>query len=38
MASATHRDNIMDPRFELAGIGVARQGNVFWVTQIFIRP
>lgn len=38
MASSTHRENILDARFELAGIGVARSGDSYWLTQIFIRP
>jgi len=38
MASATHRENILSARFELAGIGVARAGDTFWISQIFIRP
>ena len=38
LASVTHSDNLLDTRFELAGIGVARDGNVYWVTQVFIRP
>ena len=38
MASPTHRDNILSPRFELVGVGVARAGDTFWITQIFVRP
>ncbi len=37
MASPTHRENMLDERFELAGIGVARSGSTYWITQIFLR-
>lgn len=36
--SERHRANILDPRFELVGIGVARSDDTFWITQIFIKP
>lgn len=38
LASTDHRANLLDSRFTQAGVGVARDGNVYWVTQIFIRP
>lgn len=38
MASAEHRDIILDSRFRLAGVGVARSGDTYWLTQIYIRP
>ncbi len=38
MDSAEHRDNILDPRFRRAGVGVARDGDTVWLTQIFIIP
>lgn len=36
--SETHLNNILDPKYSLAGIGVARQGSTYWVTQVFIKP
>ena len=38
MNSAEHRDVMLDPRFQLAGVGVARSGDTYWLTQIYIRP
>ena len=38
MNSPEHRGVILDPRFRLAGVGVARSGNTYWLTQIYIRP
>ena len=38
MASASHRKNILDSRYHLAGVGVAKAGDTYWITQIFIRP
>ncbi len=38
MASRSHRDNILDPSFRLAGVGVAQRGDTCWITQIFIKP
>ncbi len=38
MASAEHRDLILDPRFQLGGVGVARSGSTYWLTQIFVSP
>lgn len=38
MASPEHRDVILDSRFRLAGVGVARSGDDYWLTQIYIRP
>ena len=38
MSSAEHRGVMLDPRFRLAGVGVARSGDTYWITQIFIRP
>jgi uncharacterized protein YkwD len=37
MSSAEHRDNILSSRYSLAGVGVARAGDTYWITQIFIR-
>lgn len=36
MASPSHREHILDGRFLYVGIGVARLGDQYWVTQIFI--
>ena len=38
MASAEHREHILDSDFVLAGVGVATHGSTVWVTQIFLRP
>ena len=38
MDSAEHRKVILDPSFRLAGVGVARSGSQYWLTQIYIRP
>ena len=38
MDSERHRANILDPRFHLVGIGVARSSDTFWITQIFVKP
>jgi len=38
IASPGHRDNIVDSRFQLVGVGVARDGGTYWITQIFIEP
>lgn len=37
LASAEHRGNILDRDFELAGVGVARQGDTYWITQVFLK-
>ena len=37
MASDGHRAAILDPRFRLVGVGVASNGDSYWLTQIFIR-
>lgn len=36
MASAVHRPNILNADMELIGVGVVRQGDTYWLTQIFI--
>lgn len=38
MANEVHRGNILDGRFTLAGVGAARSGNSYWITQVFVRP
>lgn len=38
MASASHRKNILNNKYHLAGVGVAKAGNTYWITQIFIKP
>ncbi len=38
MGNAVHRSNILDPRFSEVGVGVAQSGDVYWITQIFVRP
>lgn len=36
--SADHRKVMLDSRFRLAGVGVARSGDTYWLTQIYIQP
>ena len=36
--SAQHRNVMLNGRFQLAGVGVARSGDTYWLTQIYIRP
>lgn len=38
MGNSEHRNNILEPRYTLVGIGAARSGDSYWMTQIFIRP
>ena len=38
MDSAEHRQIILDARFRLAAVGVARSGDTYWITQIYVRP
>ncbi len=38
MASPTHRQTILDPRFVVVGTGVATDGQSYWLTQIFVEP
>lgn len=38
MQSAEHRDNILSPLFTEVGVGAARSGSTYWITQLFIRP
>jgi uncharacterized protein YkwD len=37
MASASHRANILQPGFTSVGVGVATNGDQYWLTQVFIR-
>lgn len=37
MNSPGHRENILRPEFRETGIGVWRQGNTYYVTQLFLR-
>lgn len=36
MNSTEHRDNILRPRWNIAGVGVVEVNEVFWVTQVFV--
>ena len=36
LASPAHRRNILDPRFDRVGIGIARRGAVLYVAQVFL--
>ena len=38
MDSASHRDNILSGKFTVIGVGVAKRGDEYWITQIFIEP
>lgn len=33
-----HRRNMLDGRFELAGVGAARSGSQYWITHVYLRP
>jgi len=37
MGNPEHRANILDGRFRDVGVGVATNGETFWITQIFLR-
>lgn len=37
LQNPAHRGNILDPRFTNAGVGVARRGSTYWITQLFVR-
>lgn len=37
LQNPAHRGNILDPRFTHAGVGVARRGSTYWITQLFVR-
>ena len=36
--SVEHSAVMLDSRFRLAGVGVARNGDTYWLTQIYIKP
>ena len=36
MDSPGHRDVMLDSRFQVAGVGVARSGDTYWLTQIYV--
>jgi uncharacterized protein YkwD len=38
MKSPGHRENILYSAFTETGIGIWRQGNTYYVTQVFLRP
>lgn len=38
MESKSHRDNILSGDYEVIGVGVAKQGDAYWITQVFIKP
>ncbi|HET7481500.1 MAG TPA: CAP domain-containing protein, partial [Actinomycetota bacterium] len=35
MESPPHRANVLDKRFRYLGVGVARDGDMIWVTVLF---
>jgi len=37
LTSTNHRANILNPDFTRIGVGVARLGNTWWITQDFVR-
>jgi uncharacterized protein YkwD len=37
MNNPPHRANILDPRYTHGGVGVARRGSTYWITQLFVR-
>lgn len=38
MSSPEHRDIILTGKFTKVGVGVARSGDTFWFTQVFVKP
>lgn len=38
LSDATHRNVLLNKQFTRVGIGVARSGNNYWITQDFIKP
>ncbi len=38
MESKSHRDNILSEDFEMVGVGVAKDGGSYWITQVFVTP
>lgn len=38
LESSEHRRILLDPRFVSAGVGVARDGETVWITQVYLRP
>ena len=38
LSSPEHRDVMLAERFVRAGVGVARSGSTFWITQIYLKP
>ncbi len=38
IASPEHREVMLDSRFRVAGVGVARSGGTYWLTQIYVGP
>jgi len=38
MTHPDHRANILSPLFTEVGVGAARSGSTYWITQLFIRP
>jgi uncharacterized protein YkwD len=38
MASAPHRQNILDPRFTVVGIGAVQRDGRWWITEDFLQP
>jgi uncharacterized protein YkwD len=38
LSDDTHKTNLLNSQFKLVGIGVARSGNEYWITQDFIAP
>ncbi len=38
VGSPEHEENILNPRFEQIGVGAAKMGDTYWVTQIFVQP
>jgi uncharacterized protein YkwD len=36
MQSAEHRANLLNPHFQFVGVGVAKDGDRYWITQVFV--
>jgi uncharacterized protein YkwD len=36
LGNPPHRDNMLDTRYTDLGVGVAREGDVWWITQLYV--
>ncbi len=38
MGSPSHRGNILSKKYRTIGVGVAKAGGTYWITQVFVQP